>query len=80
MDTNNHDITHIPIWNSFRYMGEVDSLSNIPIDSLCVGDIYTYEALEYVYIGKNSNEEWIKLSEFKELDEAVSDIDTLDEI
>lgn len=66
MNINNHDITHIPLWNSFRYMGKVDSLSNIPVDNLCVGDIYTYKASEYVYIGKNSNEEWIELSKFKE--------------
>lgn len=66
MDTNNHDITHIPLWNSFRYMGEVDSLSNIPVDDLCVGDIYTYKASEYVYTGKNSNKEWVNLPKFKE--------------
>ena len=66
MNINNHDITHIPLWNSFRYMGKVDSLSNIPVDNLCVGDIYTYKASKYVYIGKNSNEEWIELSKFKE--------------
>lgn len=65
MNSNNHDNTHIPLWHSFRYMGEVDSLSNIPIDKLCVGDIYTYKASEYVYIGKNSNEEWMKLSELQ---------------
>ena len=63
MDTNNHDITHIPLWDSFRYMGEVDSLSNIPTDNLRVGDIYTYKASEYVYIGKNPDKEWIELSE-----------------
>ena len=62
MNTNNHDITHIPLWNSFRYMGKVDSLSNIPTDNLRVGDIYTYKASEYVYIGKNSDKEWKELS------------------
>ena len=63
MNTNNHDITRIPLWDSFRYMGEVDSLSNIPTDNLRVGDIYTYKASEYVYIGKNPDKERIELSE-----------------
>ena len=57
---------------TFRYgtrsdtLGEVDSLSNIPVDDLCVGDIYTYQASEYVYTGKNSNKEWVNLPKFKE--------------
>lgn len=59
---NNYDAIHNPRL-SFRYMGEVDSLSNIPIKDLCVGDIYTYKASKYVYIGKNSDKEWIELSE-----------------
>ena len=69
MNNNDYDNVNIPRL-SFRYMGRVDSLSNIPVDKLCVGDIYTYKASEYLYCGIGSDEEWLK----------VSDIDTLDQL
>ena len=68
MNNNDYDNVNIPRL-SFRYMGEVDSLSNIPIDKLCVGDMYTYKASEYIYCGKGYNEEWLKVSDVGTLDQ-----------
>ena len=68
MNNNDYDNVNIPRL-SFRYMGEVDSLSNIPIDKLCVGDVYTYKASEYIYLGKESDEEWMKMSYSDALDQ-----------
>ena len=68
MNNNDYDNVNIPRL-TFRYMGEVDSLSNIPIDKLCVGDVYTYKTSEYLYCGKKSNEEWVKLTYIGALDQ-----------
>ena len=68
MNKIDYDKINIPR-HSFRYMGRVDSLSNIPIDKLCVGDVYTYKASEYLYLGKRSNEEWVKLTYSDTLDQ-----------
>lgn len=60
MNSNNHDMIHNPPNLTFRYMGEVDSLSNVPTNDLHVGDIYHCKATEYVYLG--DNEEWVRLA------------------
>lgn len=65
---NNYDAIHNPRL-SFRYMGEVESLSKIPIKDLCVGDIYSCKASEYIYLGKGPDEEWLKVSDIGPLNE-----------
>lgn len=58
MNSNNHDIIPNPQNLSFRYMGKVDSLSNVPTDDLHVGDIYSCKASNYIYLG---DEKWMKI-------------------